>query len=348
MTRRDRVPFIPFLADEEFGDRDFVDGPALAKSPSAAWSRRPPSCGPAHDQVSAMVNLETADVRRSTSRRRLLENEETASKVPRGVRSSVSADCLLLNWPISGDGQCSPTPEYFGVHEAKARAPSLPGRFGPFDIRVHLCVALALRTDPKAWTSPLAALAAAYLTAGFPRSRSRSTWISAVLARQFGGSFLAACSVVARLDVAGHPAAGKACCIMICSAVAMTVCFLNAMRLTTVADAEQIDAIPSSPRRSPGLYWASAKAWTLVRPGNAFAGMADGQARMRAPDISSAMRWPSQRRCLSPVIVLILGEGVSMVLEETRPARRSFGCLACRCRSMLGKEFGLLAPVRHR
>ncbi len=133
----------------------------------------------------------------------------------------------------------------------------------------------------KVWlgTFLLVASAAAYSTAGFfTRLIHVDAWTLLFWRGLFGGGFLA---VVVMLQQRGRPwrairATGwEGALVAICSAVA-TVCFLNAMRLTAVADVMVIDA--AIPFVTAALAWAILREresiWTLGATVAAFAGMA--------------------------------------------------------------------------
>src|SRR3954463_4439866 len=133
----------------------------------------------------------------------------------------------------------------------------------------------------KAWlgTLLLVASAAAYSTAGFfTRLIHVDAWTLLFWRGLFGGAFLAA--VVAlqqrgRLWRAIRATGIEGVLVAICSAVA-TVCFLNAMRLTSVADVMVIDAaIPFVTAAMAWLILGERESWwTLGATGLAFAGMA--------------------------------------------------------------------------
>lgn len=110
----------------------------------------------------------------------------------------------------------------------------------------------------KVWfgTWLLVASATAYSTAGFfTRLIPVDAWTLLFWRGLFGGTFLAAVVAVqlrGRLWRSIRAMGWEGPAVMVCSALA-TICFLNAMRLTAVADVMVVDAaIRSSPRGSPG------------------------------------------------------------------------------------------------
>jgi len=128
-------------------------------------------------------------------------------------------------------------------------------------------------------TALLLASAVAYSTAGFfTRLIEVDAWTLLFWRGLFGGSFLA---VVVAVQERGHlwrsiRAMGwEGAAVAICSAVA-TVCFLNAMRLTAVADVMVIDA--AIPFVTAALAWLilgeRENAWTMGATLAAFIGMA--------------------------------------------------------------------------
>jgi drug/metabolite transporter (DMT)-like permease len=128
-------------------------------------------------------------------------------------------------------------------------------------------------------TALLAASAAAYSSAGFfTHLMAVDAWTLLFWRGLFGGSFLA---VVVVLQERGHlwrsiRAMGwEGAAVMICSAVA-TVCFLNSMRLTAVADVMVIDA--AIPFVTAALAWLilgeRESSWTMGATLVAFVGMA--------------------------------------------------------------------------
>jgi drug/metabolite transporter (DMT)-like permease len=128
-------------------------------------------------------------------------------------------------------------------------------------------------------TGLLIASAAAYSTAGFfTRLIQVDAWTLLFWRGLFGGTFLAIIVVVqqrGRLWPAIRAMGIEGVLVAICSAVA-TVCFLNAMRLTSVADVMVIDA--AIPFVTAGLAWLilgeRESRWTLAATAAAFAGMA--------------------------------------------------------------------------
>lgn len=128
-------------------------------------------------------------------------------------------------------------------------------------------------------TSLLVASAAAYSTAGFfTRLIQVDAWTLLFWRGLFGGTFLAVVVVAqqrGRLVAAIRAMGVEGALVAVCSALA-TVCFLNAMRLTSVADVMVIDA--AIPFITAGMAWLilgeRESRWTLGATGAAFAGMA--------------------------------------------------------------------------
>jgi drug/metabolite transporter (DMT)-like permease len=128
-------------------------------------------------------------------------------------------------------------------------------------------------------TSLLLASAVAYSTAGFfTRLIPVDAWTLLFWRGLFGGAFLAIVVAVqqrGRLWPAIRAAGIQGVLVAICSAVA-TVCFLNAMRLTSVADVMVIDA--AIPFITAAMAWLILReresVWTLGATATAFAGMA--------------------------------------------------------------------------
>ena len=133
----------------------------------------------------------------------------------------------------------------------------------------------------KVWlgTLLLVASAAAYSTAGFfTRLIPVDAWTLLFWRGLFGGAFLAAIVVLqerGRLWRAIRAMGWEGAVVAICSALA-TVCFLNAMRLTAVADVMVIDAaIPFVTAAMAWLILRERESWrTLGATIAAFAGMA--------------------------------------------------------------------------
>lgn len=142
----------------------------------------------------------------------------------------------------------------------------------------------------KLWlgTLLLVASATAYSTAGFfTRLIPVDAWTLLFWRGLFGGSFLAIIVVVqerGRLWPAIRAMGREGAAVAVCSAVA-TVCFLNAMRLTAVADVMVIDA--AMPFVTAALAWAilgeRESRWTLGATTVAFVGV----AIMAAPAVAS-------------------------------------------------------------
>ena len=150
--------------------------------------------------------------------------------------------------------------EYFGDQKPARVFFSPAGWFGPFDIEFD-CIALVKvgRVLNRIWLGTgllVSASAVAYSTAGYftrliaPRLSGRCCSGAACLAACFCGVHDLA--VVRRLGQRSVRWAGRACLMALCSAVA-TVCFLNAMRITAVADVMVIDA--AIPFITAGLAW---------------------------------------------------------------------------------------------
>ena len=133
----------------------------------------------------------------------------------------------------------------------------------------------------KAWlgTLLLTASAAAYSTAGFfTRLIEVDAWTLLFWRGLFGGAFLAGVVVLqerGRILRAVRAMGIEGIAVAICSAVA-TVCFLNAMRLTSVADVMVIDA--AIPFITAAMAWLMLRERenirTLLATVTAFAGMA--------------------------------------------------------------------------
>jgi drug/metabolite transporter (DMT)-like permease len=206
----------------------------------------------------------------------------------------------------------------------------------------------------KVWlgTLLLVASATAYSTAGFfTRLIPVDAWTLLFWRGLFGGSFLAIIVVVqqrGRLWLSIRAMGWEGAAVALCSAVA-TVCFLNAMRLTAVADVMVIDA--AMPFVTAGLAWAilgeRESRWTLGATAVAFVGV----AIMAAPAVASgnvagdALAF-AMTVLMSLVVVLIRRKrGVNMVPAVCASA---FLCslLVSPFASPLqlsGPEFGLLA-----
>ena len=133
----------------------------------------------------------------------------------------------------------------------------------------------------KAWlgTLLLTASAAAYSTAGFfTRLIEVDAWTLLFWRGLFGGAFLAVIVVLqerGRLLAALRAMGVEGILVAICSAVA-TVCFLTAMRMTSVADVMVVDA--AIPFITAAMAWLVLReresVWTLLATVTAFAGMA--------------------------------------------------------------------------
>ena len=149
----------------------------------------------------------------------------------------------------------------------------------------------------------LVASATAYSTAGFfTRLIPVDAWTLLFWRGLFGGSSSPIIVVVqqrGRLWPAIRAMGCEGVLVAICSAVA-TVCFLNAMRLTTVADVMVIDA--AIPFITAGMAWLilgeRESVWTLGATVAAFAGMAimagaGGGAGPFPGRSAGASPWPS-------------------------------------------------------
>lgn len=198
----------------------------------------------------------------------------------------------------------------------------------------------------------LIASAVAYSTAGFfTRLIQVDAWTLLFWRGLFGGSFLAVVVVVqqrGRLWPAIRATGVEGALVAICSAVA-TVCFLNAMRHTSVADVMVIDA--AIPFITAGLAWLilgeRESMWTLGATAAAFAGMAimAGPAVVHGRFLGDALAF-AMAILMALVIVLIRRKkGVNMVPAVCASA---FLCslIVWPFASPLqvgAKEFGLLA-----
>jgi drug/metabolite transporter (DMT)-like permease len=161
----------------------------------------------------------------------------------------------------------------------------------------------------------LVASATAYSTAGFfTRLIPVDAWTLLFWRGLFGGAFLA--TVVAwqlrgKLWPSIRAMGWEGAAVMVCSAVA-TVCFLNAMRLTDVADVMVIDA--AIPFITAGLAWLILRErenWrTLGATMAAFAGM----ALMAAPAVAEG-------RFLGDLLALCMATLMSLVIVLIRRKR---------------------------
>jgi len=174
----------------------------------------------------------------------------------------------------------------------------------------------------KVWlgTLLLVASATAYSTAGFfTRLIPVDAWTLLFWRGVFGGTFLAIIVVVqqrGRLWPAIRAMGIEGVLVAICSAVA-TVCFLNAMRHTSVADVMVIDA--AIPFITAGMAWLilgeRESVWTLGATAAAFAGMAimAGPAVVHGRFLGDALAF-AMATLMALVIVLIRRKkGVNMV-----------------------------------
>jgi drug/metabolite transporter (DMT)-like permease len=169
----------------------------------------------------------------------------------------------------------------------------------------------------KVWlgTWLLVASATAYSTAGFfTRLIPVDAWTLLFWRGLFGGTFLAA--VVAwqlhgRLWRSIRAMGWEGAAVMVCSAVA-TVCFLNAMRITAVADVMVIDA--AIPFITAGLAWLilrERESWsTLGATAAAFAGM----TIMATPAVAEG-------RFLGDLLALCMAMLMSLVIVLIRRKR---------------------------
>jgi drug/metabolite transporter (DMT)-like permease len=166
----------------------------------------------------------------------------------------------------------------------------------------------------------LTASAAAYSSAGFfTRLIEVDAWTLLFWRGLFGGSFLAAVVVLqerGRLWRSIRDMGWEGAAVAVCSAVA-TVCFLNAMRLSAVADVMVIDA--AIPFVTAALAWLilgeRESIWTLGATAVAFAGMAimAGPAVIRGHAAGDALAF-AMATLMALVIVLIRRKkGVNMV-----------------------------------
>lgn len=169
----------------------------------------------------------------------------------------------------------------------------------------------------KVWlgTLLLVASATAYSTAGFfTRLIPVDAWTLLFWRGLFGGAFLAMVVVWqlrGKLWQSIRAMGWEGAAVMVCSAVA-TVCFLNAMRLTAVADVMVIDA--AIPFITAGLAWLILREqenWrTLGATVAAFAGM----ALMAAPAVAEG-------RFLGDLLALCMASLMSLVIVLIRRKR---------------------------
>ncbi len=174
----------------------------------------------------------------------------------------------------------------------------------------------------KTWlgTILLIASAAAYSTAGFfTRLIEVDAWTLLFWRGLFGGAFLAVVVVGherGRLLKSIRAMGIDGVLVAICSAVA-TVCFLNAMRLASVAEVMVIDA--AIPFITAGMAWLvlgeRESWWTLAATAAAFAGMAimAGPAVAQGQFLGDLLAF-AMASLMALVIVLIRRkQGVNMV-----------------------------------
>jgi drug/metabolite transporter (DMT)-like permease len=198
----------------------------------------------------------------------------------------------------------------------------------------------------------LVASATAYSTAGFfTRLIQVDAWTLLFWRGLFGGTFLAIIVVVqqrGRLWPAIRAMGIEGVLVAICSAVA-TVCFLNAMRLTAVADVMVIDA--AIPFVTAALAWLilgeRENVWTLGATAVAFAGMAlmAGPAVVHGHFLGDALAFAMVVLMALVIVLIRRKKGVSMVPAVCASA---FLCslIVWPFASPLqvdAKEFGLLA-----
>lgn len=166
----------------------------------------------------------------------------------------------------------------------------------------------------KVWlgTVLLIASAVAYSTGGFfTRLIQVDAWTLLFWRGLFGGAFLAAVVAVqqrGRVWPAIRATGIEGVLVAICSALA-TVCFLNAMRLTSVADVMVIDA--AIPFITAAMAWLilgeRESVWTLAATTVAFAGM----AIMAGPAVA-------QGRFLGDVLALGMATLMALVIVLIR------------------------------
>jgi drug/metabolite transporter (DMT)-like permease len=174
----------------------------------------------------------------------------------------------------------------------------------------------------KVWLGTLLLLASAtaYSTAGFfTRLIAVDAWTLLFWRGLFGGAFLAAVVVVqerGRLWQSIRAMGWEGAVVVLCSALA-TVCFLNAMRQTAVADVMVIDA--AIPFVTAAMAWLILRerenAWTLGATAAAFIGMAimAGPAAMHGRILGIALAF-AMAVLMALVIVLIRRKkGTNMV-----------------------------------
>ena len=174
----------------------------------------------------------------------------------------------------------------------------------------------------RVWLGTLLLLASAtaYSTAGlFTRLIAVDAWTLLFWRGVFGGTFLAVIVAVkerGRLWQAIRATGWEGALVALCSALA-TVCFLNAMRLTAIADVMVIDA--AIPFVTAAMAWAilgeRESAWTLGATVAAFIGMAvmAGPAIMHGQIAGDALAF-AMAILMALVIVLIRRKrGVNMV-----------------------------------
>ncbi|MCW5737290.1 MAG: DMT family transporter [Enhydrobacter sp.] len=169
-------------------------------------------------------------------------------------------------------------------------------------------------------TALLIASAVAYSTGGFfTRLIEVDAWTLLFWRGLFGGGFLALVVAVqqrGRVWPAIRATGMEGVLVMICSAVA-TVCFLNAMRLASVADVMVIDA--GIPFVTAAMAWLilgeRESVWTLAATAVAFSGMAimAGPAVAQGRFLGDALAF-AMATLMALVIVLIRRKrGVNMV-----------------------------------
>lgn len=168
-------------------------------------------------------------------------------------------------------------------------------------------------------TIALVASAAAYSTAGFfTRLIPVDAWTMLFWRGLFAGAFISAIVAVryrGRLVRTIRAMGWEGVVVALCSAVA-TVCFLNALRLTAVADVMVIDA--AIPFITAALAWAILReresGWTLAATGAAFAGMAimAGPAIARGQALGDALAFVMATLMALVIVLIRRKQGVDM------------------------------------
>lgn len=169
-------------------------------------------------------------------------------------------------------------------------------------------------------TMLLLASAVAYSTAGFfTRLIPVDAWTLLFWRGLFGGGFLAIVVAVqqrGRLWPAIRATGVEGVLVAVCSAVA-TVCFLNAMRLTSVADVMVIDA--AIPFVTAAMAWLIVReresVWMLGATAAAFAGMAvmAGAAVMQGHVLGDVLAFVMATLMALVIVLIRRKRGVNMV-----------------------------------